>query len=50
VASTGTWDNYERTTIGRWHLPAGRLQLVAEGVQPIHGAVLDLREIRLRRE
>ncbi len=50
ITGTGTWDDYHRVTIGRWRLPAGVLQLVAEGVEPIQGAILDLREIRLRRE
>jgi putative heme-binding domain-containing protein len=47
VVGTGSWDDYQWRNVGRVSLAAGRHEVVLRSLGPIHGALLDLREIRL---
>jgi hypothetical protein len=47
VESTGNWDTYRRSKIGRIKIPAGRVHLTVRSDGPIRGALIDLRSIEL---
>lgn len=47
VAGTGTWDQYRDTKVGTIALPPGRQEIAIRGLGRIHGAMIDLKEVRL---
>lgn len=47
VPATGSWDQYQRRSLGRLKLEAGRQRVVLRATPPVQSAVLDLREVRL---
>jgi hypothetical protein len=47
IPSTGSWDVYQPTRAGRIRLPAGVQRIRVRAVPPVHGPILDLRELRL---
>jgi hypothetical protein len=47
VAGTGRWSDYIVTKIGEMALRSGSQRLVVKPAAPLHGALLDLKEIRL---
>jgi putative membrane-bound dehydrogenase-like protein len=50
IPSTGSWDTYRQTRLGTLTLAAGRTRIAVLGLAPLHGAILDLRELRLMPE
>ena len=47
ISATGSWDEYRRKNFGRVELKAGWQRLSLSGVAPLHGAIFDVREVRL---
>ncbi|MEM7474934.1 MAG: PVC-type heme-binding CxxCH protein [Planctomycetota bacterium] len=47
VSSTGSWDEYRQTEVGRLKLKAGKQYLLIQSLGEIHGVLLDLREVCL---
>jgi putative membrane-bound dehydrogenase-like protein len=47
VASTGSWDTYQRRKVGTVKLPAGRLRMTVRSQGAIRGALMDLRTVEL---
>jgi putative membrane-bound dehydrogenase-like protein len=47
VASTGSWDRYRKTQVGKITLRAGQQRLTMQSEGVIKGALLDLKSIRL---
>ena len=45
---TGSWDTYQRASVGRLELGPGRTLLTARAAEGLRGYLLDLREVRLR--
>ena len=47
VQGTGNWDTYKQSAVGQITLAAGKQQLVVRPAGRIHGALIDLRSIKL---
>jgi putative membrane-bound dehydrogenase-like protein len=47
VASTGDWDTYRQAKVGEVSLKAGRQRIIFRSEGKIHGALIDLRGLRL---
>lgn len=50
VEGTGTWDRYRHKDVGKVALPKGRLELTVRAEAPLHGYLMDLRQIVLEPE
>ncbi|CAN5669389.1 hypothetical protein BH11ARM2_BH11ARM2_00710 [soil metagenome] len=48
VESTGDWYTYHRVNLGKVSLPAGKAELTVRPLSMPHGAVMNLRAVRLR--
>jgi putative heme-binding domain-containing protein len=47
VASTGSWDTYKQGKVGMITLPAGQVRIMLRPQGKIHGALIDLKSIKL---
>ena len=45
--TTGSWDTYGQIKLGTLHLAAGPARLAIRAITPTHGALVDLKELRL---
>ena len=48
VVGTGTWDSYRAISIGRLEIPAGQQRVVIKPAGKLHGALFDLKSVRLK--
>jgi hypothetical protein len=48
VPGTGNWDTYRQLQLGKVELPAGSQQVVVRPEGALHGALIDLKSVRLR--
>ncbi len=48
VSGTGTWDTYRSVSVGRVELDAGQQRVLVKPAGKLHGALFDLKSVRLR--